>query len=110
MLDRYDRSSLPDAPRNRDVVDAAIRHISPGATRAGADALDASRWERWVTVRQIRDTGDALALLDRAWWSLNDRGGRPDVDGARRTLHDAVSMLDRASWSSGRWVVDPLVA
>ena len=107
QLDRYDRSSRPDTNHNRQVLDSAIDHISPGATSAGAAALDASRWERWVTIRQIRDTGTALALLDRAWWGLNDRSGQPDLDGARRSLHEAVTMLDRASWSSGRWAATP---
>ncbi|MCW2924904.1 MAG: hypothetical protein JWM98_2308 [Thermoleophilia bacterium] len=102
-LDRYDRGAGPDAPENRSHLDRAIHLISPGATRAGADALDASRWDRWVTVRQIRDTGSALELLDSAWWSLNGRGGSlPDVDGARRSLVDAVGYLDRASYGS-RW-------
>lgn len=102
QLDRYDHAAAPAAPHNRQVLDAATRHISPGATTAGSAALDAARWERWVSVRQVRDTGHALELLDRAWWSLGARGGYPDVHGARRTLHDAVAMLDRArhrGWS-----------
>lgn len=98
-LSRYDASSLPTAPHNRAVLEAARDHVSPGATSAGAEALDAARWERWVTVRQIRDTGAALELLDHAWWALSP--GRPDVNGARRALHDAVAMLDRASYR--RW-------
>lgn len=93
-LDRYDRASSPDAPHNRDVLARAGDWISPGATRHGSAALDAARWERWVTVRQIRDVGTALELLDRAWWGV--RPGRVDVDGVRRALHDAVSYLDRA--------------
>lgn len=101
-LGRYDHSLAPSAPNNRAVIDRVRQWISPGATRAGADALDASRWERWVSVRQIRDTGTALELLDRAWWSLSDRAGQPDIEGARRSLYDAVSYLDRASYGS-RW-------
>ena len=101
-LDRYDRSSAPEAPHNRRTIDIVRQYISPSATGAGSRALDASRWERWVTVRQIRDTGSALELLDRSWWSLSGRSGQPDIDGARRSLHDAVAMLDRAAY--GRWV------
>lgn len=101
-LGRYDHAALPTTPHNMAVVDTAIRHVSPGATVAGGSALDASRWERWVTIRQIRDTGTALELLDRAWWGLNGRGGAPDAAGARRTLNEAVSMLDRATQ---RWAV-----
>ena len=106
-LDRYDRSSAPNAPHNRSVVDAAVRQISPGATGEASRALEAARWERWVSVRQIRDTGTALALLDRAWWGLRDRSGTPDIDGARRALYEAVSMLDRAN-QGGHWAQPPV--
>ncbi|MCW2926833.1 MAG: hypothetical protein JWM86_801 [Thermoleophilia bacterium] len=102
QLGRYDHAQPATAPANRAVLEAARRWISPGATTAGAAALDAARWECWVGVRQIRDTGTALELLDRAWWSLGSRTGAPDVEGARRTLYDAVAYLDRAAVGS-RW-------
>lgn len=102
-LGRYDHRLAPDAPSNQAVLDRASWLISPGATRAGSAALDAARWERWVGVRQIRDVGTALELLDRAWWSI--RPGRPDIEGARSALYDAVRYLDSASYRSGRWAI-----
>jgi hypothetical protein len=103
-LDRHDRGSGPDSAHNRAVLDAASQYISPGATRHGGDALDAARWERWVTIRQIRDVGTALELLDRAWWGIRpgSSGGMPNIDGARSALRDAISYLDR---SVHRWAV-----
>lgn len=101
-LDRYDRSSAPDSPHNRSVLESVTQYVSPGATRFGAAALDAARWERWVTVRQIRDVGTALELLDRAWWSVRPTGSMPNIDGARSALRDAVSYLDR---SANRWAM-----
>jgi hypothetical protein len=103
-LDRYDRSSAPDSPHNRAVLETVSRHVSPGATQYGSAALDASRWERWVTIRQIRDVGTALELLDRAWWSVRPTGSMPNIDGARSALRDAVAYLDR---SVHRWAVAP---
>ncbi|MCW2921539.1 MAG: hypothetical protein JWL76_1413 [Thermoleophilia bacterium] len=99
-LDRYDRASAPDSEYNRNVLGAVSSYISPGATQYGSAALDAARWERWVTVRQIRDVGTALELLDRAWWSVRPNGSMPNIDGARSALRDAVSYLDR---SANRW-------
>ena len=101
-LDRYDRGSAPDSQYNRSVLGAVSNFISPGATQYGAAALDAARWERWVTIRQIRDVGTALELLDRAWWSVRPTGSMPNIDGARSALRDAVAYLDR---SANRWVV-----
>ena len=60
--------------------------------------------ERWVGIRQIRDTGSALEMLDRAYWGLNS--SMPDIDGARWNLREAVSLLDRASYGS-RWAGQP---
>ncbi len=111
-LDRYDRGSSPDSEYNRRVLDTVTRYVSPGATQYGSAALDAARWERWVTIRQIRDVGTALQLLDRAWWGLQP-SSMPNIDGARSALRDAVSYLDR---STNRWAVPvavtgaPLVA
>lgn len=105
-LDQLDRSQPLSAPTNQRLLDSAVRSISPGATGAGSMALDASRWERWVTVRQIRDVGSALELLDRAWWGLRGRSGAIDVDGARGNLWNAVAMLDRAA--TGGWGWSPM--
>ncbi len=108
-LDRYDRTSAPDSPHNRSVLDTVSQRISPGATRYASAALDSARWERWVTIRQIRDVGTALELLDRAWWGIRPTGssGMPNIDGARSALRDAVAYLDR---SARRWAWSPTLA
>lgn len=103
-LDRYDRGSAPDSEHNRTVLETVTRYVSPGATQYGSAALDAARWERWVTVRQIRDVGTALQLLDQAWWSVRPNGSMPNIDGARSALRDAVAYLDR---STNRWAATP---
>lgn len=111
-LSRYNPSAGVDDPYNRIALANARESISPRATHAGADALDAARWERQVSRRQIQDLGRALELLDSAWWDITPRGGRaPDVDSARSDVRSAVELLDRsARWSpmDGRWSSQPL--
>jgi hypothetical protein len=102
QLDRLDPSRPLTAPVNVGVLDATKALIAPGATHAGADAIDAARWDRRVGIGLIRATGSALELLDMAWWDLTVHdGSQVDVVGARRALLDAVTWLDRAA--APRW-------
>jgi hypothetical protein len=109
QLDRLDPSKPLTAPVNVGVLDATKALIASGATHAGADAIEAARWDRRVGIGLIRATGSALEQLDSAWWGLTGRNGASiDVVGARRALLDAVAWLDRAA--GPRWATAPLAA